>query len=51
MQYKNIFGDDFQLNQVSCQHLFRSSWRYASPSVSAPVKVGYYIISGLLQKG
>jgi len=24
VQYKNIFGDDFKLNQVSCQHLFRS---------------------------
>ena len=24
MQYENIFGDDFQWNQVSCQHLFRS---------------------------
>jgi len=24
VQYKNIFGDDFQRNQVSCQHLFRS---------------------------
>jgi len=24
MQYKNIFGDDFQWNQVSYQHFFRS---------------------------
>jgi len=39
VQYKNIFGNDFQWNQVSCQHLFRSGGGDASPTsppVSAP---------------
>jgi len=31
VQYKNIFGDDFQRNQVSC-HLFRSGGGDASPA-------------------
>ena len=39
MQYKNIFGDDFQLNQLSYQHLFRSGGGGCIPRippVSAP---------------
>ena len=42
MQYKIIFGDDFQWNQVSCQHLFGSGGGDASPEsnpVSAPASV------------
>jgi len=34
VQYKNIFGDDFQWNQVSCQNLFRSGGGDASPYTS-----------------
>jgi len=38
VQYKNIFGDDFQWNQVSCQHLYRSGGGGASPPMSAPTR-------------
>jgi len=31
VQYKNIFGDNFQWNQVPCQHLFRPGGGDASP--------------------
>jgi len=31
VQYKNIFGDKFQWNQVSCQHFFRSGGRMHLP--------------------